>query len=314
MEAETPVVDFGAHYHTTVPSGLDGLHDVIGPIAVDPSAYADWFRDGGYDAAVLSQPYYLGYDDPEFTKTVNDELLEVVEEHEMFYGLAAIPTAAGPEVAAAEFERCLSNGYHGGAMAVQPDGISLASEANAPTFEVADSAEASILVHPTSNDRLSTPWFVPQYQNDMAFGREAALCSAISTVIHEEILERYPNLSLVFHHMGGNIASMLGRVKLRLDADRWGRSGSAKSFEMFRKLLKSRIYIDTSGYFGYHNSLNCAKDVFEPSQILLGTDAPYEPRTQEELAAYLEGVRDHASDANARRILGGTALELLVNL
>jgi len=66
------------------------------------------------------------------------------------------------------------------------------------------------------------------------------------------ILDDYPDLDLVFHHLGGNIASMMGCAHLHLDIGRWLGQEHVKPFEEFRTQLEERIYLDSAGFFGYH--------------------------------------------------------------
>lgn len=314
MASQPSVVDFGAHFHTDPPDAFDELHDIIGPIATDVEAYADWFADGGYDAAALSQPYFLGHDDAEATAAANDELRSVVDGYDEFYTLGAIPTAAGGQAAAAEFERCLDEGDNGGALAVLSNGIELTDVELDPVFEVADRTGAPIQVHPTSNARLSTDLFERDHHHNIAIAREAVLCKSISAVVQEGVLDRYPDLDLVYHHLGGNVGAMMGRLHLRLDPGRWSKSSDSKPFEEFKSQLADRIYVDTSGYFAYESAIGAALDELSPSQVLLGTDAPYEPRTAEELRRFVDVVGDLADDEDGRKVLGGNAMDLLVNV
>lgn len=314
MASKPSVVDFGAHFHTDPPDAFDELHDIIGPIATDANAYAEWFDQGGYDAAVLSQPYFLGHDDIELTAEANDELRLIVDDFNEFYGLAAIPTAAGGEAAAAEFERCLEAGYHGGALAALPNGIELTDDELDPVFEVADRTGAPIQVHPTSNARLSTDLFEREHQHNIAIAREAVLCKSISAVVHDGVLDRYPDLNLVYHHLGGNVGAMMGRLHLRLDPGRWSKSSESKPFEEFKAQLESRIFVDTSGYFTYESSIQAALEELSPSQVLLGTDAPFEPRTGEELQRFVDIVDGLTDEDDGQKVLGGNALDLLVNV
>ncbi|RDI69928.1 hypothetical protein DWB78_17435 [Halopelagius longus] len=130
-------------------------------------------------------------------------------------------------------------------------------------------------------------------------------------MIHHGVLDRYPNLTLVYHHLGGNIASMFGRVHVQLDANRWPQQDSVLDFDDFEQTLTDRIYVDTSGFFGYAAPLRAALEVFPSSQILFGTDTPYEPRSTGEARRFASTVSDVASKSEARRILGENARSLL---
>lgn len=313
-----PTVDFGAHYHPTNPEPFEPYHDFIDeadgtPICSDSAAVLKRYNETGIDYAVLSQPYYMGHGDTDRVAGANDELLELIEENESLLGLAAIPTAAGGDAAASEFRRCLDNGYNGGAVETTSDGIDLLDEELQPVFEVANETGAPILVHPKLHDSLGEGVLDDTWRLNAIFGREVALASTICKLIHEGIYDEYPNLSLVFHHSGGNIASMVSRIRLQLDEGRWPGLDDLKSYREFESQLTSRVYIDSSGYFGDRAPFSSALDVFPASNVLLGTDFPYETRAAETFDRFIESFESECSDSDVEKILGRNAFDLLIN-
>ena len=119
--ADVPTVDFATHFYSPVPDAmrdtLDGIERFDGSsVATDVDELLARLDAAGVDAGVLSQPLHMGSGDAAAVAEANDSLLEVIDAHEEFYGLAAIPTAAGGETAAREFERALDAG------AIEPDG------------------------------------------------------------------------------------------------------------------------------------------------------------------------------------------------
>lgn len=311
------VIDFGAHLYpeSVLPEPIDGspLAERLGPLLWDPEELLELYDRAGIDAAVLSQPFYMGLADEDRVRTANDELLTVIESEARFYGLAAIPTAAGGEASAAEFERALDAGYHGGALETETDGIELTDPELAPVFEVADSTGAPLLVHPKLDQSLHPDALDDDYRLNAIFGREAALAASLSKVIHDGVLDRYPNLQLVYHHLGGNLPAMLGRVHLQLDPGRWPGQEGLKPFPEFRAQLEDRVSIDTSGFFGYDGPVRAALEALPPSNVLLGTDYPFEPRDASELRRMTSAVKRVQSETTAERVLAGNARELLVN-
>ncbi|MXV63006.1 amidohydrolase family protein [Natronorubrum sp. JWXQ-INN-674] len=316
---ERTVIDFAGHLHpsATSPDEITNrpLTTHLDPLEQDPTALANWYADAGFDGAVLSQPYYMGHSDAEQTRDANDELLRIIGEFEEFYGLAAIPVAAGPDSAADEFERCLENGYHGGALETSSAGIELVDDEVQPVLEVANRTGAPLFVHPKIHDSVHEDALDDRYLLNAIFGREVALSESICNVIHEGIFERYPDLTLVYHHLGGNIAAMMERIRLQLDPGRWpGRQEHVMSYDAFRTQLEEQVYVDTAGFLGDSAPIRLALEEFPVTNVLLGTDAPYEPRTNEELRRFVSSIDQVCSPADANRVLGGNALELLVNV
>ncbi|MGM0590428.1 MAG: amidohydrolase family protein [Halobacteriota archaeon] len=322
IDRDFPIVDFGGHMVTEVTPSMEPEDEVVGPIHTDPDLIVERYEAAGVDYVVLSQPPFMGSDDPEATAESNDDLFEIVDAYDQFFGLAALPTAAGGEVAAEEFERCLEMGYNGGGLETMSGGNELTDEELVPVFEVAEKYDAPVFVHPklhkslqidTEVDDSAREVLSDEYRLNAIFGREAALSESICKVIQDGTLDRHPDLNLVYHHCGGNIASMLGRVHLHTDIGRWPGMENMKSFKEFKQQLEERIYIDTSGFFGYHAPVRASLEQLPSSQVVFGTDAPYEPRNEEELQRFWTSITDVASEEDAARVLGGNALDLMAN-
>ena len=307
--SDTDVIDFGAHFYpeevdtsgrpgpeVEERTGYDRIHD--------PKTYIDEIRASGVDAAVQSMPYFLGHEDTDLTAEANDVLMGYVKDHEEFYGLGSIPIAAGADEAAEEFERCLDAGFHGGA--VDETDVELTDEAFEPVFEVADQTGAPIFIHVPHMPNV-------EYRFNAVFGREKELSQSICKVVHSEVLDSYPNLNIVWHHLGGNIASMMGRIHLHVDEGRWPKQENMRTFDDFKARIEDRVYIDTAGFFGYHAPIRTALEEFPASQVLFGTDFPWEPRDEDELAEFVSAIRESSTKGDSEKILGGNALDLMVN-
>jgi predicted TIM-barrel fold metal-dependent hydrolase len=313
-------LDFGAHIYPdeTLPEPVANTplhsHPDLSHSINSPDKLKESYEEAGIDAAVLSQPYYMGNDDLENTRKANDSLLELVEENESFYGLASIPVGAGAEQAAQEFERALGEGFNGGALETKSDGVELTDPKVQPVLEVANEHGAPLLVHPKLHQSLHPEVLSDEYLLNAIFGREAALSESICKVIHQGILDKFTNLNLIYHHLGGNIASMIGRVHLQLDRGRWPNQNNVKEFAKFEEQLTDRIYLDSSGFFGYETPVQEAINTFSSSNILFGTDYPYEPRNADELSQFVRTIENVGSTKEAEDILSANAMKLLVNI
>lgn len=310
-------IDFGAHLFPldTFPEPIDAgpMRDVLGPMLHDPDLLLRTYEAAGISHAALSQPFYMGHEDADAVAAANDALLDIVDAYEEFYGLAAIPVSAGGDAAAVAFERALDAGYNGGALETKTNGVELTDDSLEPVFDVAETWGAPILVHPKLHQSLHPDALSDDWRLNAIFGREAALSESISKVIHEGVLDRHPNLNLVYHHLGGNVASMLGRVHLQLDNGRWPGQERVKPFEEFVEQLQDRIYLDTSGFFGYEAPVRTTLEEFPASNVLFATDYPFEPRDDKELCAFVETVETVAPE-DADSILHENAERLLTNV
>lgn len=312
------IIDFGGHLYpeSVYPDPIDGgpLSDLLGSKLSDPDRVVSLYSDADIDRVVLSQPYYMGIDDAEAVRTANDELLSVIDDYTEFYGLASVPVAAGGDVAAEEFERALKSGYNGGAIETKTGGIELTDPKLEPVFKMAEKYNAPLLVHPKLDESLHPETLDDTYLLNAIFGREAALSESICKVIHQGVLDDFPDLDLVYHHLGGNISSMLGRIHLQLDSGRWPGQEKVVSYDEFKRYLEERIYLDTSGFFGYHRPLRTTFEELPTSQVLFGTDYPFEPRSSDELATFAESIGSTLSRQDARKVHSENAQQLLTNL
>ena len=320
------IVDFASHLHPSDPDNKDHeyIDEELGePVYLDPEAHLRANHAAGVDGAVLSQPVFMGHPDLEATREANDAMLEVVESYDEYHGLAAIPTGAGVEAAAGEFERCLDAGFNGGGLeTLSPDGLEVHHDEMAPILEIADRTGAPILVHPKLHGSLNSDVLDDSWLLNASLGRDAGLAASIVKVVHTGVFDRYPNLKLVFHHTGGNVASMMGRVQNMLvmfRPEEWAElkgeplDAQVKDFPAFERQLQERVYVDTAGHYGYHSVLRSALMQFPTSQLLFGTDFPFEVRSQADFADYISVIEREVGSEDAERILSGNVLDLLVN-
>lgn len=312
------VVDFSCHLYPDAivdKSREDNpFWDHLGSIPHNGSALLARLESAGVDAAVLSMPQYMGHDDTAEVARANDALLDVVAEHDEFYGLAAVPTDAGGEAAAAELQRALAAGFHGGALETMSNGSVLTAATTRPVLEVADKWGAPLLVHPKLRAALGEHSLDETHYHNAIFGREAALGVSLTDALHAGLPERYPDLSLVFHHLGGNIASMLGRIRVHGDAPRWPFKDDLLPYSEFERRL-GQVYVDTAGHFDHERAIAAAVDAFPTSNLLFGTDTPFEARSVDDIEAYSAAVRNSVPTPTAeRRVMGANALDVLVNV
>ena len=314
-----PIVDFGAHYYEPMPDWRLEAHREIeafagAPVCTDIEAFLERYAEAGIDAAVISEPMFMGGDDRDQVAEANDALFEVVDAHEALYGLAAVPTAAGGDAAAAELERALEMGFHGGALETKSDGIELIDDALEPVFEVAERTGAPLLVHPKLNDSLGPDTLSDHWYLNVIFGRETAMAEAISKVVHEGVYDRYPDLKLVFHHNGGNVTSLLGRIRGTLARAHRAGDDHLETYEGFVETLESNVYVDTAGYYGDATQFRRTLEVLPASNVLFATDFPYETVHPPDFAAIVDAVAEVRGGAERAAVLGGNALDLLVNV
>ena len=315
---QSPVIDFTGHIVLNIPDvgEMVEIDNIIGSIHSSPTAVLERIQQSQLDGMVLSQPPYIGSSNTSAVRRSNDELHNIVSKYDEFFGLAALPVGAGSEAAVEELERCLEMGFNGAAIETKSNGIKASDNDLIPLFELANNSETPILVHPKLHNSVgqSRDHLKNEYRLNAILGRELALIETICEFIHKGIYDQFKNLNLVYHHLGGNIASMLGRLALHFDLGRWPNQSKLKSYGSFKDQLRERVYIDTAGFLGFQPPLTATLNEFPASQILFGSDSPYEPRSVSEMNKLVDTIRSNTSKTNQHNILGQNTLDLLVNI
>lgn len=319
--ADIPLtIDVAAHcsFHGPEPRSAAAVtRDLDRSTYTDMAEYAAYCEAAGIDGVVLSQVDYMGSDDATETRQANDTLYWETDDYNRFYCLAALPTSAGVDAAADEFDRCLENGLNGGAINTTSVETLTQIDEMAPVFEVADGAGAPILIHPRLSDSLRSPLLEDALMNGV-FGREMALAITLTKIIHSGILDKYQDLNLIFHHLAGNISGFLPRMhnqmsKFRPLFEPPAAQKSLITYEKFHSTLTDRVFIDTAGYRGNRQVLRAALDSFPTSQILFGTDFPFETRSVDDFNRIRQPILEETTPEVAADILSGNVLDLLVN-
>ena len=126
------------------------------------------------------------------------------------------------------------------------------------------------------------------------------------------LFDRYPNLKIITHHLGGMIPYYDGRVGPGLDV-----LGSRTSDEDYSKILPALkrphldymhdFYADTAMFGGGVAALRCGFEFFGADKVVFATDTPLGP-----IGPAIEALnRLDISDADRRKIFSGNAEQLL---
>lgn len=270
----------------------------------------------GMDVAVISSAEGMP-GNLERSRQVNDDLHAVVPRFKgRLIGMAHTGPLAGT-AGLEELDRAWSDlGLKGVAIASTLSGKGLDDEALFPFYEKVQAAGQFIFVHPTlACGTLGTQGF-GAYDLFRTVGREFELVTAVLRLVCGGVLDRFPTLKIVMSHFGGGISTLVGRIRDYQDKAFWGLAEDPihgkRPRREFDHYLRERLFFDTGGHFGEMTAVKAALLNIPPSRLLFGTDYPQEIRDQEQVKAFIEGLRKLAippSDIEA--ILGGNARALL---
>ncbi|MFC2001131.1 amidohydrolase family protein [Chloroflexota bacterium] len=156
-----------------------------------------------------------------------------------------------------------------------------------PEFEPfwAQAAEMGIAVwiHPVGPAGVTDRSYEAEYDLIHNLGWPFETQLMLHRLVFSGIMERYPTLNVISHHLGGGLPFLMSRTEETYAALRKivGSDLPRPLYDYF-----SRFYYDTA-IGGSAPAIRCTYEVFGADQIIFATDAPYGPGTGEErLASY----------------------------
>jgi uncharacterized protein len=185
-----------------------------------------------------------------------------------------------------------------------------------PFWAQAAELDVPVYVHPNPPSLHRDRVYEGDWDLSHVFGMELDMLLFFSRLVFSGIMERYPTLKVVGHHLGGGIPFWLGRINETYDPANTGREDTAKAVRSFlsKPLLDYFLlfYLDTA-VGGNGPAIRCAYDVFGADHILLATDAPNGPDSAEtRVATYPKIIKSLGlGAADTKKILSGTVSRLL---
>jgi aminocarboxymuconate-semialdehyde decarboxylase len=203
-----------------------------------------------------------------YARMFNETLAAVVAEHpDRFRGLATVPLQS-PEQAAAELRHAVGSlGMVGAEIATTVDGVELDDPGLEPFWAAAEELRCVVVVHPYASLKGRN---VKRYALGNLIGNPAESTVSVGHVIFGGVLERHPELRLVFVHGGGFAPYQVGRFvhghKVRPET----RANTVSS----AKALLKRFYFDTITHDP--QALRYLIELVGAGRIVVGTDSPFD--------------------------------------
>ena len=273
---------------------------VIGPTRVRE------MDDQGIDVEVLSvNPFWYSADRELSARLIdlqNEKLADIcVKYPDRFTALASV-ALQHPDLAAAQLQQGLKAGLRGAAIGGSVNGEELASPRFDPFWAKAEELGAVVFIHPQGmqavRDRVQGNGFLSN-----VIGNPLETTVALSHLVFEGTLDRFPGLKICAAHGGGYLPSYAGR------SDRGCLTFPANCTKTLKKAPSDylkQLYFDSLVFTGEglrHLVAECGA-----SQIVVGTDHPY-PWTNTAVDHVLKAPG--LTDADRRAILGENAAKLL---
>jgi aminocarboxymuconate-semialdehyde decarboxylase len=221
---------------------------------------------------------------PEWARIGNDELAGLCTKYpDHFPGWAASLPMNGPEAAATEAARALANGANAIQLHTNVDGAPLDEERFLPIFEVIEKFGKPILLHPIRTREMADyrNETHSKYEINSVIGWPFETGACLARLVFSGVIDRFPGLKIITHHLGGIIPYFEGRV-----AHSWDQLGSRTSDEDYAsilKRLKKRPYDYFKAFFGdtalagARAPTVCGISFFTPDRVLFASDCPFDP-------------------------------------
>ena len=220
---------------------------------------------------------------PEMARIGNDGLAEVAAKHrDRLVGYSALLPMNAPDAAVKEAERVLANGANAIQLSTNVNGAPLDEPQFWPIYEVIEKSGKPILLHPARTREM------PDYPTEKISKYE--ICSVLgwpyetgvtlARLIFSGIMDRYPDLKVIAHHLGGVIPYLEGRVGHSFD--QLGARTSDEDYGAILKRLKKRPYDYFKDFYGdtavegARAATVCGIDFFTPDHVLFASDCPFD--------------------------------------
>jgi aminocarboxymuconate-semialdehyde decarboxylase len=176
-----------------------------------------------------------------------------------------------------------------------------------PYFEKANETGIPIWIHP----QIREEWSV-EFVLDKIFGWIFDTSLAMSRLVFSGMMEKYPDLKIITHHMGAMIPHFSERIKGFYNAGIFPRANFAPLSKDPLVYFK-KFYGDTV-LNGSSHAFECGYRFFGPDQIVFATDYPFGPEKGETwVADTLKQVQDadFLGEAEKDMIMGGNFERLI---
>lgn len=182
-------------------------------------------------------------------------------------------------------------------------------------WEQAEKLDVAVYVHPVDPFVTTGRPYENEYDLSHVFGWPFETSIAFARLIFSGIMNRFPKLRVLSHHLGGMIPFLAGRIDESYDYSASLVNPESKA----NRLLKGRaidffrqFYYDTA-VGGNPAAIKCGLEIFGPERIVFSTDYPWGPKggrqRLERYPAIMQALkvskkqRDMITEENVRKLI-----------
>ena len=260
-------------------------------------------------------------DAPDLAALANDGMAEIVAQRpDRFPGFIASLPMNNPDATMKEIDRAIEGlGATGIQIFSNVNGLPLDDPTFLPLFERMAQADLPIWLHPSRTAAFADYATEDKSRLEMwwTFGWPYDTSVAMARIVFAGYFDRFPNLKIITHHMGGMIPYFAGRIGPGLD--QLGSRTEDEDLTVYAKRLKKRpfdyfkmFYADTA-LFGNRPAMECGLTFFGLDNVLFASDMPFDPEKGtfniRETITDIDGLP--ISESDRQRIYEGNARRML---
>ena len=202
----------------------------------------------------------------QYCREVNEEVAEVQKAYpDKYRGVALLPMQH-PKLALQELEYAMKLGLSTIMMATHVRGMNLDEPSVLPIIEAAAKLGVAMIVHPVIWEKAGEERF-PRYNFWNSFGAPLESSLAAMSLVHSGLLDRHPDIRIMFTQGGGWIHFGVGRLNLRYVQRADSRTMARPPVEYLSQMYYDCLVHD-------EDSLELLKKRAGADRIVIGTDFP----------------------------------------
>ncbi len=245
-------------------------------------------------------------------KAINDSMARITEESKgRIMCAGAVPLSDIAKQGGKEMERVVKHlGLKGFSVTTNIKGKPLDAPQFRDFWACAAGLTTTVFLHPADSAGTGDRSYEADYELNVVFGWPFETTLALCRLVFSGVMEEFPGLKIVNHHLGGMIPFYWARMQEHWVPEYAGRSGVALKRPM--KEYFGKFYYDTA-VGDSPDSINQVYKLFGADHLVFATDAPFGPGNGDErLRLYPEVIRKLAlSKEDINSILGENAKMLL---
>jgi aminocarboxymuconate-semialdehyde decarboxylase len=260
-------------------------------------------------------------DTPELARVANDAMADIVSRHrDRFPGFIASVPMNNMNAAIGEVDRAITQlGAVGIQIFTNVNGRPLDEPEFTPIFERMAGIGRPIWLHPTRTGSFADYETEDKSRFELwwTFGWPYETSVAMARLVFAGYFDRWPDLQIITHHMGGMIPYFAGRIGPGLD--QLGARTDDEDLTVYLKRLKKRpfeyfkMFFADTALFGAADAMECGLKFFGANRVVFASDFPFDP--EKGTFNIRETIKDidrlPISAAERRQIYEGNARRLL---